>query len=306
MKKNLYAIFLSLAFSVILWVSVSLSNDYNTNLQLPIRFFNVPEGYVATSPSSEKISVKVRGKGWNLLSAMIATKSEYYVDAGNELKKNKMIDLRSFDAENTWLTSKLQIVEITPDTISFSFEKMSYSKIKIVPNLKIEFKHGYGLASDIVVIPESITISGPINRVSAMQEIPTESIILKDLSEKTERIVRIKNLQGFDIEAQTAKVILDVQRIIEQSVDEINVEVLDIPVDRNVVLLPNKINILLRGGIDVLGKLKKEKIRASVYYRDVVLDTVGSVTPVVNIPNHTELVNIKPRQLNYVIKKFQK
>jgi len=306
MKKNLYAIFLSLAFSVILWVSVSLSNDYNTNLQLPIRFFNVPEGYVAASPSSEQISVKVRGKGWNLLSAMIATKSEYYVDAGNELKKNKMIDLRSFDAENTWLTSKLQIMEITPDTISFSFEKMGYSKIKIVPNLKIEFKHGYGLASDIVVIPESTTISGPINRVSAMKEITTESIIIKDLSEKTERIVGIKNLQGFDNETQTARVILDVQRIIEQSVDEINVEVLDIPVDRNVVLLPNKINILLRGGIDVLGKLNKDKIRAFVYYRDVVLDTIGSVTPVVNIPEHTELVYIKPQQLNYVIKKFQK
>jgi len=87
MKKNLYAIFLSLAFSVILWVSVSLSNDYNTNLQLPIKFFNVPEGYVATSPSSEKINVKVRGKGWNLISAMIATKSEYYVDMGSELRK---------------------------------------------------------------------------------------------------------------------------------------------------------------------------------------------------------------------------
>ena len=123
MKKNLYAIFLSLAFSVILWVSVSLSNDYNTNLQLPIKFFNVPEGYVATSPSSEKINVKVRGKGWNLISAMIATKSEYYVDMGNELRKKKIIDLRSFDTENTWLTSKLQIVEITPDTISWSRQK---------------------------------------------------------------------------------------------------------------------------------------------------------------------------------------
>jgi hypothetical protein len=306
MKKNLYAIFLSLAFSVILWVSVSLSNDYNTNLQLPIKFFNVPEGYVATSPSSEKINVKVRGKGWNLISAMIATKSEYYVDMGNELRKKKIIDLRSFDTENTWLTSKLQIVEITPDTISFSFEKISYAKLKIAPNLKIEFKQGYGLASDIVVIPESITISGPITRLSTMQNIPTESIIIKDLSERTEKIVKIENIPGLNYETQTARVILNVQRIIEQSFDEINVKVLDIPIDRDVVLLPNKINILLKGGIDVLGKLNNNKITAFIYYRDVVLDTIGSITPVVNIPEHTELVYIKPQQLNYVIKKFKK
>lgn len=306
MKKNLYVIFLSIAFSVILWVSISLSNDYNTNLQLPIKFFNVPEGYVPSSPSSEKISVKVRGRGWNLLTAIVAAQNDYYVDAGNELKKKQILDLRSFTAENTWLTSKLQILEITPDTISFSFEKIDYAKLKIVPHLQLDFKTGYSLATDVVVIPESTVVSGPIQKVSAMVDIPTELLRINDLSEKTEKIVELKNISGLNFEVQTATVILNVQRIVEQSFDEINVRVLDIPADRDVVLLPNKINISLRGGIDVLGKLYKDKITAMVYYRDVVLDTIGSVTPMLKIPNHTKLVYIKPEQLKYVIKKFNK
>jgi len=306
MKKNLYVIFLSIAFSVILWVSISLSNDYNTNLQLPVKIFNVPEGYVPASNSAEKINVKVRGKGWNLLTAMIAANNDYYVDAGNELKNKQVLELRYFEDENTWLTSKFQILEITPSTISFSFEKIGYAKLKIAPNLQLDFKTGYGLATDVVVIPESTVVTGPIQQVSEMVEIPTELLKINDLNEKTEKIVELKNVSGLSCEVQTATIFLDVQRIVENSFDGINVRVLDIPADRDVVLLPNKINISLRGGIDVLGKMEKDKIKATVYYRDVVLDTIGSVAPKLDIPVHTELVYIKPERLKYVIKKFNK
>lgn len=306
MKKNLYVIFLSISFSVILWVSISLSNDYKTNLRLPIKFFNVPEGYIPISPSAEKINVKVRGKGWNLITAMITAQNDYYVDAGNELKNNQVLDLRYFEAENTWLTSKFQILEITPATISFSFEKIGYAKLKIAPNLQLDFKTGYGLATDVVVIPESTAVSGPIQKVSEMIEIPTEFLKINDLNEKTEKIVELKNMPGLNYEVQKATIFLNVQRIVENSFDGINVKVLDIPVDRDVVLLPNKINISLRGGIDVLGKLEKDKIKATVHCRDVVLDTIGSVAPKLDIPDHTELVYIKPERLKYVIKKFNK
>ena len=306
MKKNLYIIFLSLAFSVILWASITLSNDYSTNLQLPIKFINLPEGYVATSPSSEKISIKVRGRGWNLLTAKVAAQNDYYVDAGNEIKKKQIFDLRSFAAENTWLTSKLQILEITPDTISFSFEKIGYAKLKIVPHLQLNFKTGYSLATDVTVIPESTIVSGPIQKVNAMVDVPTELLKVNGLSEKTEKIVELKNIPGINYEVQSASVLLNVQRIVEQSFDEINVRILDIPADRDVVLLPNKINISLRGGIDVLGKLDKTKISAMVDYRDVVLDSIGSVTPRLILPDNTKLVYIKPEKLKYVIKKFNK
>ena len=222
MKKNLYIIFLSLAFSVILWVSITLSNDYSTNLQLPIKFINLPEGYVTTSPSSEKISIKVRGKGWNLLTARIAAQNDYYVDAGKELKKKQILDLRSFAAENTWLTSKLQILEITPDTISFSFEKIGYAKLKIVPHLQLDFKTGYSLATNVTVIPESTIVSGPIQKINAMVDVPTELLKVSSLSEKTEKIVELKNIPGLNYEVQSASVILNVQRTVEQSFDEIN------------------------------------------------------------------------------------
>jgi hypothetical protein len=306
MKKNLYVIFFSLSFSAILWMSISLSNNYSTNLKLPIKFFNLPKGYTTASASTQNINVTVRGKGWDIITAMLTTPKDYFVDAGGDTRKKKTFNLNSFVSDNAWLTSKLQIVEFAPDTITFTFEEIGYTKMKIVPDIKIEFKPEYGLASDLSVMPESTLASGPSNLVKMINEIPTETIILKDLSEKTEQIVRIKKITGLVYETQAVKVTFDVQRIVEKSFDEISVNVLDIPVDRDVVLLPNKINIQLRGGIDVLGKLNKDKLSAHIYYRDIVLDTIGYMIPVVSIPKHTELVYIRPNQLNYIIKKYKK
>lgn len=306
MQNNLLIIFLSIIFSVILWVSISLSNDYSATLDLPIKFFNVPEGYTTASSSPSKVKIKVKGKGWNILSTLLTARNDYLIDASKESDRNGKYDLKTYSTENTWLTSKLQVLEVSPDTISFYLEKVVSAKLKIVPDLQIEFKPGYGLASEIVIMPESTIVSGSSHLIKNFQEVTTNLISLKDLSEKSEQVVELKNIPGLTYDVNSATVVLDVQRIIEHSFDDVSVKVVDTPKDRDVVLLPNKISVLLRGGINVLGKLDKEKIIAVVPYRDVVLDTIGLVKPNVNIPAFTELVSVKPERINYIIKKFKK
>ena len=306
MPKNLLIIALSVLFSVVLWVFVSLSNDFSTSIDLPIKFFNVPEGFTPNSLSSNQVKVKVRGSGWNILTTLLTSKNEYYVDASKNPQKKNSLELKTFTPENPWLTSKLQVLEVKPDTISFSFDKIGYAKLKVVPILNLEFKSGYGLASDVIVNPDSVLVSGPIQLVNSLKEIETENLELKNASEKIEKEVNLKLLPGLTIDETFAKVTLDVQRIVEHSYDGIVVRVTDIPNDRDVVLLPNKITVQLRGGIDILGKLDKEVILASIPYRDVVLDTLRYVKPIITFPKNTTLVSVKPERLSYVIKKFRK
>lgn len=306
MKNNLLIIILSVIFSVILWISVSLSNDFNSNLVLPIKVINVPEGYIATSTSSKLVNVKVKGVGWDLLNAAISSKNDFLVDADYQIKKNQFYNLSSFTDENSWLTSKLRILEISPDTISFAFEKIGYARKKIIPHLQLNFKDGYGLATDVTVSPESVDVSGPSKFVNQISDVPTELLKLNNLSDKNELAVQLKNIPEVSYMIQSARIFLDIQRIVEKDFEDIPVKVLDLPSDRDVVLLPNKINISLRGGIDVLGKLDNTKIEATVFYRDIVLDTLGSITPILQIPEFTSLVYAKPAQLKYIIKKFNK
>lgn len=306
MSKNIIIIVLIVLFSTTLWIFVSLSGDFSTEINLPVRFYNVPEGFVPNSISTNKIDVKVKGSGWNILTTLLSPQKDYYVDAGKNVRNKNTLDLKSFAQENAWLTSKLQLLEVKPDTISFSFEKVGYAKLKIIPNLQIEFKSGYGLASEISVVPDSVFVSGPIHLVNSLSDILTEPLYLKDLDEKMIKAVELKKIPGLTLEETTVTIVLDVQRIVERDFENVAVSVTDIPMDRDVILLPNKITVQLRGGIDFLGKLVHDSIYASIPYRDIVLDTLGSIKPILALPKNTTLVSVKPERLNYVIKKFRK
>ncbi|MDO8550592.1 MAG: hypothetical protein Q7S39_10655, partial [Ignavibacteria bacterium] len=132
----------------------------------------------------------------------------------------------------------------------------------------------------------------------------SERIEISGLDTRTIEQAILKDLPGMTYDVSNVTVNLDVQKIVDKNFDNLPVSVLDIPSDREVVLLPNRISIGVRGGINILGKLNEDQLKAFVYYRDVVLDTLGNVAPYVKSPQNTSLIYTRPERLRYIIKKY--
>jgi YbbR domain-containing protein len=303
MKKNWYLVILSILFSIILWISISLSNDYYATLNFPIKLTNFPQGYTTGSSIPEDVSIKLKGKGWKLIAVSLGAKSDYLVSVGKDSGK-QYINLYNYLTENQWLTNDMDVIDITPDTLTFVVEKFVHKKVKITSDLELKFKPGFGIASPVKFSPESTVVFGTSEELTDMKSVPTSRIIFKDLDDEVIQQVPLANLQGISYSASSVMVRLDVQKIVEQNYSQISVKVLDVPRDRSVVLLPNKIDISIRGGINILGKLSNSDFSAYLFYRDIVLDTVGSVVPQIKLPDNTSLIYVKPERLRYIIKKF--
>ena len=303
MKNNIHIIIISFLFSVVLWISVSLSNDYYSTFKVPLKLVDFRQGLTSGSKIPRNISVKVKGKGWKLIGAKIGAEPAFTVTANSDTG-SKYINLYNYLSENQWLSSDLEVIDITPDTLSVSIEKITRKKLKIVPDFDISFRQGYGISSQISVVPDSVLVYGPLSELKKMNSIQTENIKLTDISDKIVRRVDLKNIQGMTYNENNALVTIDVQRIVDRSIDNVQVDVKDVPRDREVVLLPNKISINVRGGIDILGRLTSDQFKAYVNYRDVVLDTLGGITPKIEYPENVSIQFIKPEKLRYVIKKF--
>jgi hypothetical protein len=198
----------------------------------------------------------------------------------------------------------VEVINISPDTLSFFVEKIASKKVKIIPNLNLNFRNGYGLASKIIVTPDSTIISGPASYVRNMKSVPTESTEFNDLSDKIVEQISLKDIPGMTYKNKYISVSLDVQKIVDKNFNNLLVKIVDVPRDRNVILLPNRISIAVRGGIDILGRMDTTQFNAFVNYRDVVLDTLGSVVPHIKMPENTSLLFIKPERLRYIIKKY--
>lgn len=303
MKKNISSIIAAFLFSAILWVSVSLSNDYFTTVSIPLKITNIPSGYSLATDLPDKINIKVRGAGWKLVGVNILPEDAFMVSAGNDSGK-KFVSLFNSLSENRWLVSDIQVMEIIPDTISFYIEKVATRVLPVVSNVEMNFRAGFGLAQDVKLYPDTIIVTGPKSIINKLSEIKTVRKSFSSLDSRLIEKVELENIPGTTYSINQVSVEMNVQKIVDKRIDDIFVKVLDVPTDRDVVVIPNKINISVRGGINILGRLNKEDFDAYVYFRDVVFDTLGSVKPNISLPNNTVLVDVKPERLRYIIKKF--
>lgn len=304
MKKNIHIIVISLLFSIILWGSISLSKDYYITVYFPVKIVNFHEGYTSGTKLPAKISAKIKGTGWKLLSLSLGSESEYLVSAGGDTGK-KYINLYNSLSENQWLASDMEVINLSPDTLSIRVEKVGRKKVKIEPDLVLNFKEGYGLADDISISPESTYVSGPVSYLKKLTTVSTEKKVLSNLDSKIVDHVSLENMRGMSYTQNLVTINLDVQKIVDKNFDNIPVSVLDLPSDREVVLLPNRISIGVHGGVNILGKLNEDQLKAYVYYRNVVLDTVGSVVPQIDVPENMSIMYVKPDRLRYIIKKYK-
>jgi hypothetical protein len=303
-KNKIPLLIISIAFSVIIWGTISLSEEYYANVNVPLRVVGFPNGFSIGSEIPENITIKLRGIGWKLFAVNIGKDVTYNISVSGD---SGFVQIKLMDhlTDNRWMLSELDIIDIVPNSLSFSIERRIKKKLPIVADLNLEFKAGYGLAKQVVLEPDSVVIDGPQSVVNSLTEIITKEIKLSSLDKLIIKNISFIYLPGTSYGTKFVSVNLDVQRIVDKQFDDINVEVLDVPPDRDVILLPNKISCNVRGGIEILGKLEKNQFRVFVFYRDVVLDTLGNVIPHIELPVNTTLKYIKPERLRYIIKKFR-
>ncbi len=303
MRKKLNIFLASVIFAFLLWGSISLSDYYYTNIDVKLTLVNFPTGYSTGSPLPEKVTLKVKGQGWKLVSLNVGTDADYKVSVDHDSGK-KIISVYNYLESNRWLLSDVEIISIQPDTLSFLLEKILSKRLPFSPDLNLDFKPGFGLAADIVVNPSSVIAQGPVSILKSLTEIKTEAKSFTSLDSKLETSAQLARLNGFKFSTEVINLILDIQKIVDKKFENIPVEVLDIPPDKEVLLLPNKVEFNVRGGIDVLGKLKEDQFRAYIHYNDVVMDTTGSVTPLIEKPKNVTIQFLKPERLRYIIKSF--
>lgn len=303
MKNKINIVIVSVIFSIILWISISLSNNYTATIDVNLRIINLPDGYTTSSNLPEKITLKLKGKGWKLTAANIGSETEFQISAKKDSGWIKL-NLKDSFIDNPWLSSEMEVIGISPDTLSFLVEKIIKKKLKIVPDFTLSYKPGFGLASPVYIYPDSVYVYGPASFFSKNPVVKTQNKSFLLLDEKTTENVDLKEMQGVKFENSGTRIYFNVQRIVEQNYDNIPVLMRDIPKDRDVVLLPNKVSIGIKGGIEYIGKISPEQFHLYINYRDVVLDTIGSISIRYELPENTTLIYIKPDNLKYIIKKF--
>ncbi len=303
MRRNLIIIFNAVFWSVFLWFFVNLGLTYTYNFSVPLSVKSSSQHTVSSDiPSSVDITLKA--KGWDLLSLLFGKNLNYTLDLTG-YKKDIKINLLQNINESGFLPEGLTAVSVYPDAIDVSFDNIISKTVKIKNLTSVLLKEGYTLVGNPEITPDSAVITGANSVISKIKFVSTERIVFKNISESFSRKIKLSDTLGslVTIKPEEVNISYKIELSAEKSFDEIEVTVKNKPEDKDVLIVPPKIIINVRGGVEQLAKLNPSEIKVSIDYSRIESDEEGYIVPTIDLPENLSIIKIEPQQFQYIIKK---
>ncbi len=303
MKKDIKIILFSLLFAFALWFYINLNQSYSLDLSIPLEVQSSRTQALSEEIPSA-IDITVKGKGWELLNLMVTKDLKYNLDI-SKLKKDSRIITEQFVSERLNLNPDISVLKINPDTININFDKLSEKLVPVKNNIVVNLKDGYSIIGKPILTPDSIMIQGSSYLLNKVKSIPTQYKVFSNVNDNLRGVVEIKDtlMNLIKIEPKLINFEYMIQLSAEKMFEDVSVNISNVPDDKEVLLIPPKINISLRGGVDQLSLISPADLDVNVEFEKIETDTLGYVIPEVKIPKETNLLKLEPQKLQYIIKK---
>lgn len=305
MNINFKTFLLSFIFAAALWVYINLNLIYSLDVSIPLELrSNNSQALVEEIPNSLEVTVK--GKGWDLINILFKGDIRYNLDI-TKIKKDSRLATGQFVSDRLNIPQNVSIVEINPDTIYINFDKVYEKLVPVKNNLKLNLKEGFSIIGEPELTPDSISVKGAAKLLNNLKWIPTEKKVIDNINSDISGTVNIKdtlsNLIKYDQKIVSYK--YKIQLSAEKNIEELVVNILNFPDDKEILLIPPNVSVSLRGGVDQLGQITASDLEANIEYSEIENDTLGFIIPEITLPENVTILKIEPQKLQYIIKTKQ-
>jgi YbbR domain-containing protein len=303
-ERKFPIILFSLIFAFLVWISINLGNQFQTIIDVPVRIENLRQDLSIALPLPNTVHFKVRGTGWQLLNTLISPNLSYVIDF-TAIPKNDLVITAKELNEHVNFANNINIIETFPETIVVRLDDKVTKKVPIIGIVNASFREGFGIVGTIKTNPDSVVLTGARSLLSKIRDWRTETILLNDINIPISLNTTLKDSLQFEISRSISNTLInfDVQPIAEKTINEIPIEIVQIPDKRNVLLIPPKISIIIRSGVNNIANLSEKNFYVFVDYKSILLDTSGMIQPTIVGPDNVKIVQQNPEKIQYVVRK---
>ncbi|MDD8017194.1 MAG: hypothetical protein PHP42_02350 [Bacteroidota bacterium] len=303
-EKKLPVFFFSLLFASFIWLSIDLGNEFKTTIVVPVQIENLQTNRAIATPLPQTLRMKIQGTGWQLLSTMLSPNLQYTIDFSKLSRKDTLFTYNNL-AEHISLPHSIRISETLPETVLVLLDVKVTKKIPIVPFIRASYRNGFGIVGGMKAQPESISITGARSLLNMFSNWPTKIITLNDVNAPVTLNVEVSDSLSLEVSRSltSTSVMFDVQPIAEKTIEDIPIDVSQVPENRKIVLIPPTVSIIIRSGVNAIASLTQKDFYAFIDYRSILLDTSGTVQPIILGPENVKIVRQDPDRIQYVVRK---
>ncbi len=302
--KNYVSFLVSIFAAFILWLAVNFNGEYEDDFKAEIVIKNLSSEKAIKSDYPDFVNIRLKGQGWKLLPFYFFSRPQVIVDMSN-VQRSLNAKLSANHHIRFSIPKNVQVIAVDPETLNIELDRNIGRKVPIFLQYEIE-KDNYSFSYPPKIYPDSVLISGAESIVSKIDSVLTEKISVKMAGEyKTKLKLLNPNKKLVKLSDETVDVLLYIDQIVEREFT-ISVQVEGLPSDKEVILFPPDVRVVIRGAlsrlIEINNSNKDALIKAFVNYRDVLNDKTGLVKPQIITPENLKLVSVSPEGLEYIIR----
>ncbi len=302
--KRLHIIVITVVFAIILWLSVKLGSTYQVNVSSSVVIENVPPGMAIATPVPRTLQLRFRGEGWQLVPLLFGTEPDYRIDARDLGTGSKTITMDNISSTFS-SGGEVLLVGMIPDTVFVELEHFAAKNIPVKSDLSVVFRDGYGQVGRTIIEPESVTVGGAASFIASIDQWHTVRKTLENIQAPVNQVVALADTGVFRValNPQSVRVRIDVQSLAEKTISGLPVEVYDVPRGLEVIVIPPKIDLIVRSGIQRLSNLSSGSFRVSAMYSEILADSSGTFMPDLDGPYDVQIIGKRPDRLQYIVRK---
>ncbi len=303
-NKRYHIIIASTVFAILMWVSINMGYEYTVIKRIPVVLENRREDRAFRYPIPKFVTVRFQGHGWQLAGLYFLPELRYLIDLASLNNEQFVLTARDF-TEHVKIPFSIQPLDIKPDSMVLAFEESHEKKVRVLPRVIVSTPDGYGMVGAVRATPESVLISGTQSTIDAIAVWHTEHRRYENQRTPVDEILALDDPMNYALDAspRSVRVQVDIEPFAEKTFEGVSIIVLGAPVNREVVFIPPRMDVAVRGSIDELARLTSDNFQAKTEFQSLLDDSTGTVVPSLACPEGVKVIRRTPEKFQFIIRK---
>jgi hypothetical protein len=305
-RKRFLVVITCLLLAIGAWLFMALSKTYLYRAKTVLYYKNFPQKKAFHPLQSDTVDLQVEGTGWQLLFARLRVKPQSIsINLEKLNSRNYVLFAEQLADVNRQLETSQKIISVIPDTLYFDFTLRTVKRVPVKLVSNIDFVKQYGIAGDIRIIPEYITLSGPLDKLEKISEWPTDTLKLKNVqaTSVTRVLIAQNKMKNVNIFPSSAEVTVPVDEFTEKTV-EIPVKVINNKQYYDVKLYPKKVKVTFLVALSKYQQINETYFDAVADLNEWKITNHNKLrVSLSRFPDFCKLVNVVPAKIDFIIEK---
>jgi len=304
-NTKLKAFFFFLLMATAFWILTKFSRQYTATVTNSIKYINLPEKTFITGENLKNVTFDLTSSGFDFLIYKLKNPNieidvnRHYLPSEKKavIPNNELIRLISDNLNANMMLRNLAIKDLI-----VKLDDIVLKKVPVILKTDFTYKVGFRPIDSIVVIPDSIVVSGPSVYLETIHFVETAVVLGKDLDKTLSIPVAVVHNNSKNVSFTPSEVVVSVP-IAEFSQKEmvLPIEIINVPFEITVKLIPNVITIKFNVSIEDFKDINESDFKLICDYAERNIQENSMIPKLVKIPRGIIDVEYSARKIDYLI-----